>query len=41
LEEAFATEFESKMNEFITPKNLPRAEDVFGDEREDDGDVPF
>jgi replicative DNA helicase len=41
LEEAFATEFESKMNEFITPKSLPRAEDVFGDEREDDGDVPF
>ena len=39
LEEAFATEFQSKMNDFITP-NLPSAEDVFGKE-DDDGDVPF
>ncbi len=40
LEEAFATEFQSKMNDFITP-NLPSAEDVFGNPPEDDGDVPF
>lgn len=39
LEESFATEFQSKMNDFITP-NLPRPEDVFGKD-EDDGDVPF
>ena len=40
LEDSFSTEFESKMNDFITP-NLPNAEDVFGDESGDDGDVPF
>ncbi len=39
LEDSFSTEFESKMNDFITP-NLPNAEDVFGEEN-DDGDVPF
>jgi len=38
LEEAFATEFQSKMNDSITP-NLPSAEDVFGNE--DDDGVPF
>jgi replicative DNA helicase len=41
LEESFATEFQSKMNDFITP-NLPSAEDVFGAASDDDdGDVPF
>ena len=39
LEETFATEFQSKMNDIITP-NLPNAEDVFGDSGNDDG-VPF
>jgi replicative DNA helicase len=39
LEEAFATEFQSKMNDFITPGQLPSAEDVFG--APDDNDVPF
>ncbi len=39
LEESFATEFQSKMNDFLTP-NLPSAEDVFGND-EKDGDVPF
>ncbi len=38
LEEAFATEFQSKMNDFITP-NLPSAEEAFGSDNEDD--VPF
>jgi replicative DNA helicase len=37
LEDSFATEFQSKMNDFITP-NLPSVEDAFG---EDDNDVPF
>ncbi|MCF6347447.1 MAG: replicative DNA helicase [Flavobacteriaceae bacterium] len=40
LEEAFATEFQSKMNDFITP-NLPSAEEAFGDDTDDDGGVPF
>ncbi len=41
LEEAFATEFQSKMNDFITP-NLPSAEEAFGDDTDDNnGDVPF
>ena len=38
LEEAFATEFQSKMNDSITP-NLPSAEEAFGSDNEDD--VPF
>ena len=39
LEESFSTEFQSKMNDFITPNQLPNAEDVF--DTPDDGDVPF
>jgi len=39
LEEGFATEFQSKMNDFITPGQLPNAEDVF--DTPDDSDVPF
>ena len=39
LEEAFATEFQSKMNDFITPGQLPNAEDVF--DKPDNNDVPF
>lgn len=39
LEDSFATEFQSKMNDVITPNQLPSAEDVFG--APDDSDVPF
>ena len=39
LEDSFATEFQSKMNDLITPNQLPNAEDVFG--APDDSDVPF
>jgi replicative DNA helicase len=39
LEDSFATEFQSKMNDLITPNQLPSAEDVFGSP--DDSDVPF
>lgn len=40
IEEAFATEFESKMN-VIPERNLPRPEDAFDDSDYDDNDVPF
>ncbi len=40
LEEAFATEFQSKMNEAIEPKNYQNPNDAFEDVS-DDGDVPF
>ena len=39
LEESFATEFQSKMNDAITTSQLPSAEDVFGTPNDDD--VPF
>ncbi|MCL4125291.1 UNVERIFIED_CONTAM: hypothetical protein GTU68_042412 [Idotea baltica] len=40
LEESFSSEFQSKMNDFITPQN---PQDAFGDVAgsDDDGDVPF
>ena len=42
LEEAFATEFQSKMNDIISERNLPTPGDAFGtDDDYDDNDVPF
>jgi len=40
LEESFSSEFQSKMNDFLTPQN---PSDAFGDVTapDDDGDVPF
>ena len=40
LEESFATEFQSKMNETIDPQNYQNPNNAF-DDIPDDGDVPF
>jgi len=41
LEEAFATEFQSKMNDFITPQNYQSPEDAFDSNEGINDDVPF